>query len=77
MQDIRIVAIDRPGYGHSTFNSRGHFHTIAADVVQLIDHLGLSKVVVIGTSGEQTARVPGVTVPISLVQTCRVFGIAP
>lgn len=50
-QDIRIVAIDRPGYGHSTFNPRGHFHTIAADVVQLIDHLGLSKVVVIGTSG--------------------------
>lgn len=49
---MRIVAVDRPGAGHSSYNPRGHFHTIAADLVELLDHLGLERVVVMASSGE-------------------------
>ncbi|GAB4820185.1 hypothetical protein N2152v2_007231 [Parachlorella kessleri] len=50
-QGIRIIAIDRPGAGHSTYNPRGSFRTIVADVEQLLDHLGLVKVVLMASSG--------------------------
>lgn len=47
---VRLIAVDRPGYGHSTFHPARTFESWARDVGQLADHLGLDRVGVIGWS---------------------------
>ncbi len=51
LQGITIVAVDRPGAGHSSFNPGGTFASFAGDVKVLLDHLGLARVVVMAVSG--------------------------
>lgn len=51
-QQLAIVAVDRPGFGGSTFNPSGTFETFAEDMVYLLNHLRLRKVVIVGTSGK-------------------------
>jgi pimeloyl-ACP methyl ester carboxylesterase len=49
-QRVRLVALDRPGFGHSDFRPR----TLAdwpADVVEVADALGLSRFALLGISG--------------------------
>ena len=49
--DVRVIVADRPGYGASTrLNGRG-IRDVAADAVELLDHLGLDSVWTTGTSG--------------------------
>jgi pimeloyl-ACP methyl ester carboxylesterase len=47
---VRLIAPDRPGYGHSTYDRARSYESWALDVVQLADHLGLDTFAVLGTS---------------------------
>ena len=46
----RLIAVDRPGYGHSDFFPDRSYLSWAADVTQLSDHLQLEKFAVLGYS---------------------------
>lgn len=48
---VRFIAPDRPGYGHSTYQSRRTLSGWAADVKALADHLALPRFGVVGISG--------------------------
>jgi pimeloyl-ACP methyl ester carboxylesterase len=47
---VRLIAVDRPGYGHSTFDAGRTYERSAADVRQLADHLSLEDFGVVGWS---------------------------
>jgi pimeloyl-ACP methyl ester carboxylesterase len=47
---VRLIAPDRPGYGHSTFDPRRNYETWAGDVGQLADYLGIERLAVLGVS---------------------------
>jgi pimeloyl-ACP methyl ester carboxylesterase len=48
---LRVITVDRPGYGHSTpLPGRAVSH-IAADIAAVADHLGLGRFAVQGGSG--------------------------
>jgi pimeloyl-ACP methyl ester carboxylesterase len=48
---VRVIAPDRPGYGHSTFDPQRRLVDWPRDVAQLADHLGLARFGVFGVSG--------------------------
>lgn len=48
---VRLIALDRPGYGDSDFASRRQPLDTAADVAQLADHLDLTRFAVFAESG--------------------------
>ena len=47
---VRLIAPSRPGYGASTTSPPG-LTPVAADALELADHLGLDTVVAVGSSG--------------------------
>lgn len=47
----RVVALDRPGYGSSTFASRRTFLDWPRDVAEAADQLGIEQFAVLGVSG--------------------------
>jgi len=48
---VRFIAVDRPGYGHSTFQPGRRLVNWASDVSCLADHLNIDKFSVMGISG--------------------------
>jgi pimeloyl-ACP methyl ester carboxylesterase len=40
---VRLIAPDRPGYGHSTYHPARSYESWARDVGQLADHLGIDR----------------------------------
>ena len=48
---VRVVMADRPGFGASTRMPGRGLASVADDLVELLDHLGLDRVPVIGISG--------------------------
>lgn len=48
---VRLIAPDRPGYGHSTFVRRRQLIDWPDDVRRLADHLGIDRYAVAGISG--------------------------
>lgn len=50
-QGFRLIAVDRPGYGRSTFQRGRRFRDWPADVCALADGLGLDEFGVVGHSG--------------------------
>jgi len=48
---VRLITVDRPGYGGSTFQPNRHFLDWPDDVIALADHLGFDKFAVCGHSG--------------------------
>lgn len=48
---FRIIAVDRPGYGHSTYNMNGSLENFPEDLKHLIRHLNLKSVNLAGVSG--------------------------
>jgi pimeloyl-ACP methyl ester carboxylesterase len=48
---VRLIAPDRPGYGHSTFHPGRTLTEWATDVETLADHLKIEKFAVAGVSG--------------------------
>ena len=49
--DARVIVADRPGYGASSRLPGRGISVVADDAAELLDHLGLSPVYVIGQSG--------------------------
>ncbi|MCL1971284.1 MAG: alpha/beta hydrolase [Candidatus Bathyarchaeota archaeon] len=49
--EIRIIALDRPGYGLSTYKPRKNIRDFNSDVNFLVDHLGIDTFSVLGWSG--------------------------
>ncbi|KAK9801397.1 hypothetical protein WJX73_006165 [Symbiochloris irregularis] len=62
--DAFIVALDRPGYGHSTPQQGFTYDTFVQDILHLADHLAIGQFHVVGVSGGGpyalacTARIP-------------------
>jgi pimeloyl-ACP methyl ester carboxylesterase len=48
---VRFIAVDRPGYGHSTFQRGRRLADWSSDVTRLADHLEIDGFSVIGVSG--------------------------
>lgn len=48
---LRLLAVDRPGFGESTFCAGRTVGAWAADVAELADQLGLQRFAVLGVSG--------------------------
>jgi pimeloyl-ACP methyl ester carboxylesterase len=51
MSGIRLVAVDRPGFGVSGRQPGAGFDDFPCDVVAVADHLGLDRFAVLGVSG--------------------------
>jgi pimeloyl-ACP methyl ester carboxylesterase len=51
LHDVRLIAVDRPGYGGSDFKKGRTIGEFADDVVQLADALDIDKFAVVGLSG--------------------------
>ncbi len=47
----RIIAVDRPGYGHSDSNGEDTFNEFHQDIIELLNYLKLDKISAIGVSG--------------------------
>jgi pimeloyl-ACP methyl ester carboxylesterase len=52
--NLKIIAVDRPGMGYSSFNPNGDFKTFAEDVTELMDVLQVEKSPVLCWSGGGT-----------------------
>jgi pimeloyl-ACP methyl ester carboxylesterase len=50
-QNIKLIAVDRPGMGASTFQPQRRILDCPNDILALADHLGISQFACIGTSG--------------------------
>jgi len=48
---VRLVSVDRPGYGHSTFAPDRRLPGWPSDVVAVADNLGIDRFAVLGVSG--------------------------
>jgi pimeloyl-ACP methyl ester carboxylesterase len=51
LRKIELIAVDRPGYGLSTYNPRKTLQDFNNDLNYLINHLGLAQFNVLGWSG--------------------------
>lgn len=48
---FRVIVPERPGYGHSTFQSQRHLLDWSEDIISLIDHLHLAPFQLFAISG--------------------------
>ncbi|WP_031171374.1 alpha/beta fold hydrolase [Streptosporangium roseum] len=77
-QSIRLISVDRPGYGLSTPHPTAGFPSWADDAAELIDHLGLGRVAVIGLSmGAGPALALAATHPGLVTTTAVLSGMPP
>ncbi|TCO52336.1 pimeloyl-ACP methyl ester carboxylesterase [Actinocrispum wychmicini] len=75
---IRLVAVDRPGYGLSTPHPGAGFTAWASDAVALIDHLSLGRVSVIALSmGTGPALALAAKCPSLVADVTVLGGMAP
>ncbi|MEU0477633.1 alpha/beta hydrolase [Streptosporangium sp. NPDC006013] len=77
-QGVRLIAVDRPGYGLSTANPGAGFLDWARDASALTDQLGLDRVAVIGVSmGAGPALALTATHPALVTSTTILGGMPP
>ena len=50
-EKLQLIAIDRPGYGLSTYKPRKNIQDLNNDINILADHLGIEQISVLGWSG--------------------------
>lgn len=48
---VRVLSLDRPGFGHSTFQKHRTFLDWPADLVEVVDRLGIARFSILGVSG--------------------------
>jgi pimeloyl-ACP methyl ester carboxylesterase len=48
---VRVLSLDRPGYGRSSFQEQRSFLDWPHDLVALMDHLGIDRFAIVGVSG--------------------------
>jgi pimeloyl-ACP methyl ester carboxylesterase len=76
LRGIRLISVDRPGYGRSTPHPDAGFVAWAQDAGELIDHLDLGSIAVIGLSmGAGPALALAATRPVA--GTTILGGMAP
>jgi len=77
-EGVRIISIDRPGIGLSSFQKDRKILDIADDVVELIDTLNISKISLIGYSGGAAyAHACAYRIPERLQSVGIVSGVGP
>jgi pimeloyl-ACP methyl ester carboxylesterase len=75
---VRIIAVDRPGFGGSTFLAKRQFHDWPDDVAQLADALGIDSFAVIGLSGGGPhVAACAARLPTRVTAACVISGAAP
>ena len=75
---VWLIAPDRPGYGHSTFDPARTYQSWTRDVGQLADHRGVERFAVIGhSSGGPNAAACARFLGDRLVGCAIVSGVAP
>lgn len=75
---VRLLALDRPGYGLSSYHRRHRFEGWATDVARLADHLDLPRFAVLGVSiGGPHAAACGRFLPGRVSAAAIVSGVAP
>jgi pimeloyl-ACP methyl ester carboxylesterase len=50
-ENVRVISLDRPGYGRSSFQERRSFLDWPNDLLALTEHLGIDRFAVVGISG--------------------------
>lgn len=76
--ELRIITIDRPGHGLSDFNLTGSILGFANDVMQLMEHLGITKFSVVGMSaGSPFALALAYSFPNNVSNCSIISGFAP
>ena len=77
-QGARLIAIDRPGFGHSTFKPGRRILDWPDDVCELADQLGLDRFAVMGVSGGGPyAAACAYRIPERLTHVAMVCGVGP
>ena len=72
---VRLIALDRPGYGRSTFVKKRRLIDWPRDVAELADGLGIERFAVVGLSGGGPhAQACAATMPERLTATAIVSG---
>lgn len=75
---VRLICVDKPGYGHSDPHAMGTLLTFARDVASLADALGLSRFAVAGESGGGPyALAAGHALPERLTSVTVLVGMGP
>jgi pimeloyl-ACP methyl ester carboxylesterase len=75
---VRIIAVDRPGFGKSDFQPGRKFSDWPKDVVELADNLGLEKFGVMGASGGGPyVLVCALNIPERLTHAGVIAGVGP
>ena len=76
--NIRMIGIDRPGYGISSHKQKRTIFDWPDDVIQLADHLGIGRFSVLGVSGGGPyAAVCACKIPQRLISAGIVCGLGP
>jgi len=75
---VRLICVDRPGYGYSTYQPRRKMSDFPSDIAQLADHLGLDSFYVVGHSqGGPHALVCARFLPERVLACAVVASVAP
>lgn len=75
---VRWIGVDRPGYGGSTRREGRDVASVAADVVAVLDHLGIERCVTLGHSGGGAhALACAALAPDRVVAALSISGLAP
>jgi pimeloyl-ACP methyl ester carboxylesterase len=75
---VRVIAINRPGYGSSTFRVPGGFLPVAEDIAEAMHRLGVFEFAVLGASGGSPfALACALAQPDRVTRVAIVAGVAP
>ena len=78
MPDVRLITVDRPGLGLSTFQPNRRLLDLPDDIVELLDALNLQQVAVVGISqGGPSALACAYKIPQRLIAGSVVSSLAP
>lgn len=75
---VRVLSLDRPGYGCSSFQEPRSFLDWTGDLVALTEHLGVDRFAIVGVSGGAPyALAAAYRVPEHLISCGIISGIGP
>ncbi|MEQ1785888.1 MAG: alpha/beta fold hydrolase, partial [Acidimicrobiales bacterium] len=74
---VRLLAVDRPGAGHSDANSGADLRAVGHDLAALLDHVGLDRVLLIGWSAGGLDALAAATVLGDRVRGVGLVGSVP
>jgi pimeloyl-ACP methyl ester carboxylesterase len=76
--NVRVISLDRPGYGRSNFQDRRSFLDWPSDLLALTERLGIDRFAIVGVSGGAPyALACAYRIPERLISCGIVSGIGP